>query len=138
LLPQVLEIGAGEPFVAEILYRLGYEVWIADPYDGSGKGPIELERYRKECPNLHFVRSQFNDDIAGLAENSLDCVYSISVLEHIPDPALRSVFKGVKRYLRPDGIHIHAVDYVHKGNGADQCMAHLPKWYAVPVSPWPN
>ncbi len=124
---RVLEIGAGEPFVADILYRLGYEVWIADPYDGSGQGPIEFERYRKECPHLHFVRSQFNDEIAGLSENSLDCVYSISVLEHIPDPELLNVFKGMKKYLRPDGIHIHTVDYVHKGKGTDERMAHLLK-----------
>src|SRR3954470_17816750 len=29
---RVLEIGAGEPFVADILERLGYEVSIVDPY----------------------------------------------------------------------------------------------------------
>lgn len=39
---RILEIGAGNPFVAEILNRLGFEVWIVDPYDGSGGGTSEL------------------------------------------------------------------------------------------------
>ena len=28
---RLLEIGAGEPFVADLLRRLGHEVWIVDP-----------------------------------------------------------------------------------------------------------
>ena len=52
---RVLEIGAGEPFIADILDRLGYEVWIVDPYDGTGNGPREYERFRRECQE--FVSS---------------------------------------------------------------------------------
>ena len=43
---RVLEIGAGEPFIADVLDRLGYEVWVVDPYDGTGNGPREHERFR--------------------------------------------------------------------------------------------
>ena len=54
---RLLEIGAGHPYVAELLARLGYEVWIVDPYDGSGNGPVEYETFRAACPQLHFVRA---------------------------------------------------------------------------------
>ena len=43
---RLLEIGAGEPLVADLLARLGYEVTVVDPYDGSGDGPLEFEEFR--------------------------------------------------------------------------------------------
>src|ERR1700755_1440750 len=48
LLPKgsrLLEIGAGQPLVAGLLADLGYEVTVIDPYDGSGRGPTEFERF---------------------------------------------------------------------------------------------
>src|SRR5262249_58399910 len=47
---RLLEIGAGQPYVADILASLGYEVWLVDPYDGSGNGPVGFERYRLRRP----------------------------------------------------------------------------------------
>jgi hypothetical protein len=43
---RILEVGAGEPFIADILDRLDYEVWVVDPYDGTGNGPLECEQFR--------------------------------------------------------------------------------------------
>ena len=40
---RLLEIGAGEPLVAELLARLGYDVTVVDPYDGRDRGPTDLE-----------------------------------------------------------------------------------------------
>ena len=42
---RLLEIGAGEPLAAGLLSRLGYEVTIVDPYDGSGNGPREYAHF---------------------------------------------------------------------------------------------
>ena len=53
---RLLEIGGGEPLVADLLNRLGYQVWVVDPYDGSGNGPQDFERFRADCPGLKFVR----------------------------------------------------------------------------------
>src|SRR5262249_53783309 len=85
---RVLEIGAGEPFVADILDRLGYEVWVVDPYDGSGNGPTEYERFRNECPRVHFIRGIFGQQILSAPPGGFNCVYSISVLEHVSQAAL--------------------------------------------------
>lgn len=122
---RLLEIGAGEPIVADLLQRLGHEVWIVDPYDGSGNGPTQYEQYRSRYPHLKFVRATFSDALHEIKENSLDCIFSISVLEHVPGPALQSVFCGMRRFLKRDGSTIHAIDHVHRGNGADEHLANL-------------
>ncbi|HXE12402.1 MAG TPA: glycoside hydrolase family 99-like domain-containing protein [Bryobacteraceae bacterium] len=122
---RLLEIGAGEPFVADLLTRLGYEVWVVDPYDGSGNGPLEYERFLAECPDVRFIRSRFGDQLLQLPEQSLDCVYSISVLEHIPPVGLQSVAAGMKKFLKKNGLSIHAVDHVHRGNGAPEHLTNL-------------
>ena len=122
---RLLEIGAGEPIVADLLQQLGHEVWIVDPYDGSGNGPTQYEQYRSRYPNLKFVRTAFSDGLREIKDNSLDCIFSISVLEHVPRAALQSVFCGMRRFLKRDGSTIHAIDHVHRGNGADEHLANL-------------
>jgi len=52
----LLEIGAGEPLIADLLDRLGYEVCVADPYDGSGNGPQQYEQFRSDYPTLKLIR----------------------------------------------------------------------------------
>ncbi len=116
---RVLEIGAGEPIVAELLSCTGYEVWIVDPYDGSGNGPIEYEQFRRDYPEIRIIRGRFGSDITGLNEHSFDCVYSISVLEHLPATDLEDVFSGIRRLLVPSGYSIHSVDYIVRGQGAE-------------------
>ena len=56
---RMLEIGAGEPLVAGMLSRLGYDVTVVDPYDGSGNGPREFARFTAAYPDVDFVRDQF-------------------------------------------------------------------------------
>lgn len=120
---RILEIGAGEPFVADIFDRLGYEVWVVDPYDGTGNGPVEYERFRNECPSVHFVRGFFGEQILSAPPGGFDCIYSISALEHVR--ALKGVFAGIKKYLRPNGWSIHAVDHVRKGHRAAEHYENL-------------
>jgi glycosyltransferase involved in cell wall biosynthesis len=115
---RVLEIGAGEPFIADILDRLDFEVWVVDPYDGTGNGPLEYERFRSECPRVRFVRDPFGEQVLPAPPGGFDCIFSISVLEHVTSKGLEGVFAGLKKYLRPDGWSIHAVDHVRKGRGA--------------------
>ncbi len=122
---RVLEIGAGEPFVGDLLSRLGHEVWIVDPYDGTGNGPQEYERFRGECSDLRFIRSFFGARLEGPPPGGLDAIYSISVLEHVPPPAMLDVYAGLRRFLKPEGHSIHAVDHVHRGAGAPEHLANL-------------
>jgi 2-polyprenyl-3-methyl-5-hydroxy-6-metoxy-1,4-benzoquinol methylase len=124
---KILEIGAGEPFVADIIERMGYEVAVVDPYDGSGNGPREYEAFRRQCPAIRFIREQFGESTRGLVPASFDCIYSISVLEHVPDDSLAGVFAGLARFLKPEGWSLHAIDHVHKGAGAESHYAKLTR-----------
>jgi SAM-dependent methyltransferase len=123
---RLLEIGAGEPMVASLLARLGYEVWVVDPYDGSGNGPREYNQFCHDYPELKIVRSLFTDDIYGLPIK-FDAIYSISVLEHVPIEQLAPLVSGIKKFLRVGGKSLHAVDHVCRGSGADFHLKHIYK-----------
>jgi uncharacterized UPF0146 family protein len=120
---RLVEIGAGEPLVADLLARLGYEVTVVDPYDGSGQGPRQFEEFRASYPRVDFVRDRFppeRDLHAGVA-----AVYSISVLEHIPADSVGGVVAAGIEALRPGGCAIHAIDHVVAGWGADEHLERL-------------
>jgi methyltransferase family protein len=121
----LVEIGAGEPHVADLLSQLGFFVTVVDPYDGSGHGPTDFETYKTRYPSVRFIRNQFSDTLSDLKGFQVDCVYSISVLEHVPATALSQVFAGIDRFLRPGGHSFHLIDHVLSGAGADYHLRHL-------------
>lgn len=113
---RLLEIGAGEPVVADILSTLGYEVWVVDPYDGRDLGPSDFQGLRKRYPRVRFLRGLFPD--ACPQDMRFTCIYSISVLEHIPTEVIDIVAAGMDRFLAStNGYLIHAIDHVLRGNG---------------------
>jgi SAM-dependent methyltransferase len=122
---RILEIGAGQPFVADLLARCGYDVWVVDPYDGSGNGPVEFEKFRDASPAVTFVRDDFSDGLDVIEPFTFDCVYSISVLEHIDENGLNAVMAGMLRAMKATGVSIHAVDHVLRGNGSGSHLARL-------------
>jgi uncharacterized UPF0146 family protein len=122
---KIIEIGAGDPHVAHWLSQLGYQIVVVDPYDGSGNGPTNYEYYRENFPSVQFVKENFSDEVNDLIENSYDCIYSISVLEHIPHPSLKKVMAGIQRYKKLGANTHHAVDHVLKGNGSEHHLKTL-------------
>ncbi len=121
---RLAEIGAGEPLVAGLLSRLGYPVTVVDPYDGSGNGPREYEQFRAAYPDLDFVRDQFTTATA--LEGPFDCVYSISVLEHVPLEAIDDVLEAARDATQDSGgCQIHAIDHVVAGWGAEEHLERL-------------
>jgi hypothetical protein len=112
---RLLEIGAGTPTVAHILARLGYDVTVVDPYDGSGNGPRDGERFRLEYAPVSIVIDRFGPHLNLVGK--WDCFYSISVLEHIPIEQISHAFKGMAKFGNRRFHSIHAVDHVLQGNG---------------------
>lgn len=116
---RILEIGAGEPLVAGMLSRLGYEVTVVDDYQGGGNGPREFKRFQTAYPDVRFVRELFppseplGDDFAA--------AFSISVLEHVPLDQVGTVVEaGHELVAERGGCSIHAVDHVLAGWGAEE------------------
>jgi glycosyltransferase involved in cell wall biosynthesis/2-polyprenyl-3-methyl-5-hydroxy-6-metoxy-1,4-benzoquinol methylase len=122
---KLLEIGAGEPKVADFLQKMGYEVTIIDPYEGEGNGPTEFEYFKKRYPHLRIIKNHFESSTDLLINESFDCIYSISVLEHVPECQIPEIFKTIKALLNPDGYSIHCIDHVLMGNGAADHMNKL-------------
>jgi glycosyltransferase involved in cell wall biosynthesis/2-polyprenyl-3-methyl-5-hydroxy-6-metoxy-1,4-benzoquinol methylase len=120
---KILEFGGGDPLIAATLFRLGYDVTIVDPYDGTGNGPTEYQQYKREFPEVRLIRSYFRPGLKELSGEaaSFDAVYSISVIEHIPLPELQQVFAAMQMYLKPEtGLSIHAIDFIQKGEGDNE------------------
>jgi len=116
---RILEIGAGEPLVAGMLSRLGYEVTVVDDYEGGGNGPREFTRFEAAYPDLRFVRELFPPSVP--LGDEFDAVFSISVLEHVPVEHLGGVVEAGHALVRKrSGCSIHAVDHVLAGWGAEE------------------
>lgn len=127
---RIVEIGAGEPLVAGTLSRLGYQVTVVDPYDGSGNGPRELKRFRAAYPDLRFVPELFPPS-EPLGEG-IAAVYSISVLEHVPLDQIEAVVGGGRELVAAQGgCSIHAVDHVLAGWGAEEYREKLGRIVAA-------
>jgi glycosyltransferase involved in cell wall biosynthesis len=122
---RILEIGAGEPWIADMLNRAGYEAWVVDPYDGSGNGPVAMAQFMAECPKIRFLRDEFTDDILDIPPGTFDCVYSVSLLEHLTPDALHALARGTVKFLKPSGFTFHAIDHIQRGMGHREDMERL-------------
>jgi glycosyltransferase involved in cell wall biosynthesis len=118
---RLLEIGAGEPLVADLLARLGYEVTALDPYDGRDGGPGDVEGLRRRFPRVRLLEGLFPRDIP--PGEVFDCIYSVSVLEHLPVEAIEEACAAMRR--RAGAYTIHAVDHVVLGAGAGEHLVRL-------------
>lgn len=127
---RILEIGAGEPLVAGLLSRLGYDVTVVDDYMGGGNGPREFKRFQAAYPDVRFVRELFppQEDVG----DDFGAVFSISVLEHVPlEHVAHVVEKGHELIRKRGGRSIHAVDHVLAGWGADEHREKLERIVAA-------
>jgi ubiquinone/menaquinone biosynthesis C-methylase UbiE len=134
----LVEIGAGEPRVATALVELGYQVTVVDPYDGAGNGPTEYAHYAHVYRQVRLLRERFGPALP-LAAGSIDAVYSISVLEHLPEAEIAETFAALKYFLRPGGYSIHCIDSVIAGQGtefhAQQCQLILQEQAHLAAQP---
>ena len=123
---RLLEIGAGDPWVADILTRLGYHVVVVDPYDGTARGPDQFDKITEKYPAIEFVRGFFPEALSALEDNSFDCIYSISVLEHLPPNSVQKFCEGIRKHTRSGKRPtIHAIDHVLLGNGSHEHLKQL-------------
>lgn len=118
----LLEVGGGEPAIANFLHQLGYKVTIIDPYDGSGRGPVEFDEYRRCYPAVTLVRERMRRDLRDTIIRQVDAVFSISVLEHLSAETISECFGGIAELLKPGGVSLHCFDFVARGTGYEHDM----------------
>lgn len=113
----LLEIGAGEPIVADLLGKMGYRVIAVDPYEGTASGPTDVDYFRTVYRDVEYIVDWFSAELGGVEAGSIDCCYSISVLEHVPIEMLSALFEAITRFSKPGALTVHAIDHVLLGFG---------------------
>jgi 2-polyprenyl-3-methyl-5-hydroxy-6-metoxy-1,4-benzoquinol methylase len=87
---------------------------------------------------VRIIQEEFRPGLVELTNQSFDGIYSVSVLEHISEPFLETLFKAVSRHLRPGGWSFHSVDCViqgaHTTYHCDQCSRILAYQNAIAES----
>ena len=111
---RVLDIGS--PKLLSLYFSLvkGYRTWATDLQDTA----IE-RRYRKHYQDYRFARHalgayhvEFQDGRSlPYADASFDCVYSLSVIEHIPNDGDSACCAEIGRVLRPGGRAVIEVPF---------------------------
>jgi SAM-dependent methyltransferase len=110
----VLEIGGGLSGFQFVLSRLGCRVVNVDPgMEATGVGwpcdPASMQRLNRLFGTSVELRNTVLE-AAGLAAESFDLVFSISVLEHLPEHEIAGAVREAFRVLRPGGRLVMTVD----------------------------
>jgi SAM-dependent methyltransferase len=112
-LPLIIDLGSGATFFPFAIARLGYSV-IAVDADARAKTSMD-RAIGAVSTGAGEVTSLMSDArLMALETDSVDGVYCISVLEHIPD--FESVIAEVQRVLRPGGVFVLTFDVDLRGN----------------------
>lgn len=110
----VLEIGGGLSGFQFVLARAGMKVVNVDPgMAAKGVGWTCNEANIRQLNKIFGTRVELQNTTAAeaeLADESFDCAYSISVIEHLPEDEIIDVMKHVYRCLKPGGLFILTVD----------------------------
>lgn len=110
---RLLEVGGGESRVIAAL-KDDYECWNLDRLEGYGGGPTAVDDR-----GFRLVRSYLGERSAELPDHYFDLVFSISVLEHVPESAesFHALCDDLDRLLRPGGFSLHCFDVILRGAG---------------------
>lgn len=101
----ILEAGGGRPRILPYLARHN-ECINLDLFEGNHGGPSEASSF-DGIENRFGYLGEYD---SGLPDASIDIIFSISVVEHIPAAALPSFLEDGLRLLKPGGRWIHAID----------------------------
>lgn len=90
----VLEIGCGEGYGVEFLYKNAAQLTLID------KSPYTAELINNKYPNTTIIQKKI-PPLTQLKSNSFDVVVSFQVIEHIKDATL--YLQEIHRVLKPNG-----------------------------------
>lgn len=103
---KIAEVGGGRSRILQSLNQQDHECWNIDKFEGVGAGPKGVP----EMAGIKVVPLYLGGFDETLPSNYFDVVFSISVVEHVPNANLDNFFADCYRILKPGGIMIHAID----------------------------
>lgn len=120
---RVLEIGGGDCRVLRY-FSDSNECWNAEKFEGVGSGP----KKKIEVPGIKIAPTYLGEFSDLLPNDYFDVVFSISVVEHVPDDACADFFNDISRILKPGGHTFHAIDaYLFDESDHDSTFAQYTK-----------
>jgi len=101
----IAEIGGGNSRLLPILARKN-TCFNIDEFKGVGSGP------RKEIiiDGVTNILTSVGGFSGSIEDEQFHGIFSISVVEHVPDDNLSNFFKDCHRILKPSGLMIHLID----------------------------
>ncbi|WP_430409048.1 class I SAM-dependent methyltransferase [Kordia sp.] len=90
----VLEIGCGEGYGVELLYKNAAALTLID------KSPYTAETIKEKYPKATIIQERI-PPLTQLKDNSFDVIVSFQVIEHIKDATL--YLEEIRRVLKPSG-----------------------------------
>jgi hypothetical protein len=105
---RIAEIGGG---VSRVLAKLkaDNECWNIDRLEGKHGGPSRATMVTHE--GVMYVDAYLGDFSDDLPSNYFDIVFSVSVIEHVPDDKYHVFFKDMSRIMRDGAETYHAIDF---------------------------
>lgn len=110
---KLLEIGGGDSRIIHWL-KDHYEFWNLDKLEGIGNGVTSLNN----TDGFKLVQDYIGTFSKELPDNYFDGVFSVSVLEHVPEDSavIEAICNDIQRLLKPGGLSMHCIDRVIKGD----------------------
>lgn len=105
---RLLEVGAGRNSFFDVNIGARFCLAVLDDDHHFSKKEMELSQTKRK--NTVHYRGYLGDYLDDLPNDSFDCVYSVSVLEHIPKTTIRSSCDDMYRILKPGGKIFHSID----------------------------
>jgi SAM-dependent methyltransferase len=110
---RAIDLGGSLAGFQFVLAKEGLGVVNVDPGDSAPKGwPLDSATFarlnRAFGTSVELRRCFLNQ--AGFSQNSIDRVFCISTLEHVPEEGILSILDEVRRLLRPFGLFVLTVD----------------------------
>lgn len=120
---EIAEIGGGE---SRILRKISTTNKCSniEKFQGADGGPAEevrIERVR----NVKVFVGEFSTE---LRDEEFDVVFSVSVIEHVPDEMLEGFYEDGLRILKKGGVWIHAIDVYIEDNPNESQIARFESY----------
>lgn len=111
-----LELGGALAGFQFVLARAGATVTNIDPFVDYGseiKHPLHPPAIHARLNRIFGTRVRLRTCLladAAIASDSVDVVYSISTLEHLPEDQLARTMSEIERVLKPGGVFVATID----------------------------
>ena len=102
---EIAEIGGGNSRLLPTLARKN-TCYNIEEFKGAGGGPKKEIRFM----GVNNILAKVGEFSNVINNNQFDAVFSVSVIEHVPDDNLSDFFKDCHRILKPSGLMIHLID----------------------------